>query len=145
MICLTFALSPRFLTLLRLRLVIAALPVALILGIVYQYDHIPALVWSVGIFVLFWFLWAVYLPLQAKARKVEGKASALWICKGIIIKKQHILPYSKHIYCKVCTGPLLRLLGLRRVKIRLVGGDLSVDGLNWREAEKLVEFLEGKL
>ena len=78
----TFALSPRFLTLLRLRLVIAALPLALILGIIYQYEHIPALVWSVGIFVLFWFLWAVYFPLQAKVRKVEGKESALWSFKN---------------------------------------------------------------
>lgn len=140
----TFAPSQKFVGVLRLRLFLATLPVAFALGAIYYFNHIPALVLSVGIFVLFCFLWLVYIPMLIKSQRAVLEASALWVYKGIIIKRRHIIPYNRYVYCKVCSGPVLRLLGLVTVKIRLVGGDIEVGGVCRQEAELLISKLEGK-
>ena len=144
MIGLTFAASRKYIIVLRLRLFAATLPVTFALGAIYYLNHIPALVLSVGIFVLFCFGWVVYIPLIIKSQRAVLEASALWLYKGIIIKRRHIIPYNRCIYCKACSGPVLRAMGLVTVKIRLVGGDISVQGLSRRDADNLISSLEAR-
>ena len=140
----TFASSQSFVGVLRLRLFAAALPTAFILGAIYYLNHIPALVLSVGIFVFFCFGWAVYIPLLINNQRIVLDRSAVYIHKGVIIKRRHIIPYNRCVYCKICSGPVLRAAGLVTVKIRLVGGDISVQGLSRRDADSLVSNLEAR-
>ena len=140
----TFTPSQKYLILLRLRLFLIAIIVASGLGILYFYSQIPTLVWSVGIFVPLVFIWAVYLPLVCKSHKAVTEKSALCVYKGLIIKRKHVSPYCRPIYCKFCSGPIQRIFGLCTVKIRLVGGDLNIDGLSRKDGLLLIEKLESK-
>ena len=140
----TFAPSRKFLSLLRLRVFLGTLPIAAILGIAYFYNQIPTLIWCVGIFVPLIFIWVVCLPMVCKSHKVVTEKSALCVYKGVIIKKRHVIPYCRPIYCKISSGPIQRIFGLCRVKIRLVGGDLNIDGLSRKEGLLLIDTLESK-
>ena len=140
----TFAPSRKFLSVLRLRLFIGSLPIAAILGITYFYGQIPTLVWSVGIFVPLTFVWMVFLPILCKSQKAVLENSALWVYKGVIIKRRHIIPYCRPLYCKICRGPVFSLFGICTVKIRLVGGDLCINGLSRKDAQLLVSSLESR-
>lgn len=138
----TFIPSRRLVAYLRLKALLLALPVAFVLGVIYYFNHIPALILGVGIFVLFFLAWAIYIPLTVKGIMVKSKPNGLWIYKGVIIKRRHFLPYSRPIYCKLISGPLLRLFRLSTVKIMLVGGEASVKGLSRADAAKLTGLLE---
>lgn len=140
----TFAPSRKFLSILRLRLFFGALPIAAILGITYFYGQIPTLVWSVGIFVPLILVWKVYLPILCKSQKAVLEKEALWVYKGIIIKRRHIIPYCRPLYCKICSGPISSLFGICTVKIRLVGSDLRINGLSRKDAQLLVCSLESR-
>ncbi len=129
---------------LRLKTLALALPLAFALGFLYRFNHIPALILSVGIFVLFCLVWTVYIPLSILGRQTELKSNRLIISYGVIIRRRHILPLSRAIYCKINNGPIYRLFGLSTVKIHLVGAEISIKGLDCTRAEKLVSYLEGK-
>ncbi|MBQ2705094.1 MAG: PH domain-containing protein [Clostridia bacterium] len=140
----TFAPSRKFLSVLRLRLFLGALPIAAILGITYFYNQIPTLTWSVGIFVPLIFVWVVFLPILFKSQKAVLEKEALWVYKGVIVKRRHVIPYCRPLYCKICCGPITWLFGICTVKIRLVGGDLCINGLSRKDALFLVSSLESK-
>ncbi len=137
-----FSSSQNYAKALRLKLIGGALPVMFALAVLYRFNHIPALILSVGIFAVLPVVWSFYIPLHVSRLQVKASKGRLIIKRGVIIKYRHVLPLCRTVYCKICDGPIYRLLGLSTVKIRLVGSEIAIRGLDRKDAEKLAAWLE---
>lgn len=99
-----------------------------------------------------WFLQAVYFFWMARKRFYrEGYAvreKDIIHTKGFWLRTQLTVPYNRVQHVEIEQGPLARAFGLGGISVYTAGdsgGDLSISGIEYKEAERIKQFIAQKV
>jgi membrane protein YdbS with pleckstrin-like domain len=138
-------LSPKILTVWRVRLTLLAFAPAFALSLRYG---AASTAWRVcsGIFVLA-FAWAYlfYLPARLKGFSYTCKAGTLVLSSGVFRARTLAIPHGAVQTVAVTSGPLCRFFGLACVKVLAACSRACVPGLPQEQAKALAEELKQAL
>lgn len=99
-----------------------------------------------------WIVQAIYFFWMARRRfYAEGYAvreKDIIHAKGYWLKTQLTVPYNRIQHVEIEQGPLARALGLGSISVYTAGdsgGDLSISGIEYAEAERIKQFIAQKV
>ncbi len=127
--------SDKYIGILRLRLAVIAAVILFICGNYIGFNHIPTLILSVGIFALFW---AWYIPRFVRSHEVTLGEDAIIVKVGVFIKRQHIIPDKRCVYCRKISGPITRAFGVASIQIKTIHGIVTIFGIDEKQADFLI-------
>lgn len=136
--------SPRLLRARRIQLGLVTVPVALVGGIAAG----TAAAASLGIGIGLALVAAGLLSERFLARRVAAWGYAerdadLMVRRGVLIRRQSVIPYGRMQFIDVTAGPVERSLGLATLRMHTAAAasDARIPGLDRAEAEKLRDQL----
>lgn len=104
-----------------------------------------------GVFVVWAFIFAGGMYLAGKQYEMAGYA----LRKHDVIHKHGVwwqtmttIPFNRMQHCEISQGPIQNIFGLATLKVFTAGGtssDLAIDGLEKSEAQRIKEFITGKI
>ena len=110
----------------------------------------PPLPWLLGSFALFGLLYAAAMAFVFYGYRVAGYALRrhdIAYRRGVIIRKQTIIPFNRVQHCEVREGPIERGFGLATLQVFTAGGqssDLTIPGLKPDEARRLKDYISAQ-
>jgi uncharacterized protein len=135
--------SPKLLRCRRIQVVVVTLPLAVIAGLACS--NVSAVVGAVGAVCV---LVAGVLAERFLARRVASWGFAernedLMIRRGVMIRRQSVIPYGRMQYIDITAGPLERSLGLATLRMHTAAAasDARIPGLDQAVAAKLRDQL----
>ena len=91
--------------------------------------------------------WFWYFPRLQKSYRLTLSEEAVTLTRGVLIRRQYLLPCPRLIYVEQFSTPLAGLLGLRGIRLRAARGRLTVPALSKEDAAaflaRLGEFNRG--
>ena len=87
-------------------------------------------------------LWFWYLPRLRKSYRVTLSSKAVTLSRGVLIRRQYLLPCPRLIYVEQFSTPLSALRGLRGLRLRAARGQLTVLALDKTDAEDFLFQLD---
>lgn len=124
----------------------------LILVGVFLFGEVFKKQWPWVLIFSVWFLQALYFFWMAHKRFYrEGYAvreKDIIHTKGYWLRTQLTVPYNRVQHVEIEQGPLARAFGLGAISVYTAGdsgGDLSISGLEYKEAERIKHFIAQKV
>ena len=136
--------SPRLLRARRIQVAVLAVPIAAIGGLIGGAAGTPL----IGLIVALVLLAAGLAGLWFVARRVAAWGYAerhddLMVRRGVMIRRQSVVPYGRMQFIDVTAGPVERSLGLATVRMHTAAAasDARIPGLERAEASRLRDQL----
>jgi membrane protein YdbS with pleckstrin-like domain len=104
-----------------------------------------------GVFVVWALIFAGGMYLAGKQYEMAGYALRQHdvIHKhGVWWRTMTTIPFNRMQHCEISQGPIQNIFGLATLRVFTAGGtssDLAIDGLEKAEAERIKEFITGKI
>jgi uncharacterized protein len=135
--------SPKLLRCRRIQVVVVTVPAAVIAGLACaNVSAVVGLIGAVGVLV------AGFVAERFLARRVASWGFAernedLMIRRGVMIRRQSVIPYGRMQYIDITAGPLERSLGLATLRMHTAAAasDARIPGLDQAVAAKLRDQL----
>jgi membrane protein YdbS with pleckstrin-like domain len=119
---------------------------------VFAFGNVFKQVWPWVLVFLFWAGQALYFFWMARRRFYrEGYAvreKDIIHTRGYWVRTQLTVPYNRVQHVEIEQGPLARALGLGSISVYTAGdsgGDLSISGIEYTEAERIKQFIAQKV
>lgn len=126
--------------------------IPLLIGVGFLYFFVEELSWLWQLALGFWFLlFLIVVFLSYKEYFVRGyvlREQDITYRKGWLFHSQITVPFNRIQHTEINHGPIDRLFKLCELEIFTAGGsasDLSISGLDPKDANKLKEYISGKL
>jgi uncharacterized protein len=136
--------SPLLLRARRIQVGLVTLPVALVGGLIAGAAGSPALGLGVGLgLVLVGLLWERFLARRVAAWGYAERRDDLMVRRGVLIRRQSVVPYGRMQFIDVTAGPVERSLGLATLRMHTAAAasDARVPGLDRAQAARLRDQL----
>jgi uncharacterized protein len=136
--------SPRLLRARRIQAGLATGPAALAGGLIFGAAISPALGLGVGLaLVLAGLLWERFLARRVAAWGYAERHDDLMVRRGVMIRRQSVIPYGRMQFIDVTAGPVERSLGLATLRMHTAAAasDARIPGLDRAQAAKLRDQL----
>jgi len=136
--------SPRLLRARRIQAGLVTFPAALVGGIVAGTAGSAALGLGVGLgLVVAGLLWERFLARRVAAWGYAEQREDLMVRRGVMIRRQSVIPYGRMQFIDVTAGPVERSLGLATLRMHTAAAasDARIPGLDQAEAAKLRDQL----
>ena len=104
-----------------------------------------------GVFVVWAIIFAGGMYLAGKQYQLAGYALRehdVIHKHGVWWRTMTTIPFNRMQHCEISQGPIQSMFGLASLKVFTAGGtssDLAIDGLEKAEAERIKEFITGKI
>lgn len=129
------------LTIWRLLLVLAAVPPAFLISLLFQAGGLPWLLLVAAWLLAFLFFYLLYLPLRYRKLAFQLQKDRIIVHSGIFYTRIRAMPLQSIQYVGLLISPLDALFGLSALVITAPGGRIVIPGLRRRDAENLAELL----
>jgi len=136
--------SPLLLRARRIQAGLVTLPVALAGGLIAGTAGSPALGLGVGLgLVLAGLLGERFLARRVAAWGYAERRDDLMVRRGVLIRRQSVIPYGRMQFIDVTAGPVERSLGLATLRMHTAAAasDARIPGLDRAQAAKLRDQL----
>jgi uncharacterized protein len=136
--------SPRLLRARRIQAGLVTVPVALGGGLIAAAAGSPALGLGIGLgLVLAGLLWERFLARRVAALGYAERQDDLIVRRGVLIRRQSVVPYGRMQFIDVTAGPVERSLGLATLRMHTAAAasDARIPGLDRAQAAKLRDQL----
>jgi membrane protein YdbS with pleckstrin-like domain len=136
--------SPRLLRARRIQVVLTTTPVALAGGLIGGLGGSAALGLGVGLgLVLGGLLWERFLARRVAAWGYAERHEDLMVRRGVLIRRESVIPYGRMQFIDVTAGPVERSLRLATVRMHTAAAasDARIPGLERAAAAKLRDQL----
>jgi hypothetical protein len=135
--------SPLLLRARRIQTVLVTVPVALAGGLAGMAGSAPL---GIGLgfgLVLVGLVWERFLARRVAAWGYAERNQDLMVRRGVLIRRQSVIPYGRMQFIDVTAGPVERSLGLATVRMHTAAAasDARIPGLDRAEAAKLRDQL----
>jgi uncharacterized protein len=128
----------------RIQVGLVTAPVALAGGLIAGAAGSPALGWGVGLgLVLAGLLGERFLARRVAAWGYAERRDDLMVRRGVLIRRQSVIPYGRMQFIDVTAGPVERSLGLATLRMHTAAAasDARIPGLDRAQAAKLRDQL----
>jgi membrane protein YdbS with pleckstrin-like domain len=136
--------SPRLLRARRIQAGLATVPAALAAGLILGLAASPAIGLAAGLVVLAAGLaWERFLARRVAAWGYAERNDDLMVRRGVLIRRQSVIPYGRMQFIDVTAGPVERSLGLATLRMHTAAAasDARIPGLDRAVAAKLRDQL----
>jgi len=136
--------SPLLLRARRIQVGLVTLPVALVGGLIAGAAGSPALGLGVGLgLVVAGLLWERFLARRVAAWGYAERQDDLMVRRGVLFRRQSVVPYGRMQFIDVTAGPVERSLGLATLRMHTAAAasDARIPGLDRARAAKLRDQL----
>jgi uncharacterized protein len=128
----------------RIQTVLVTAPVALVGGIIGGAAGSAAIGLGVGLgLVVVGLLWERFLARRVAAWGYAERRDDLMVKRGVLIRRQSVIPYGRMQFIDVTAGPVERSLGLATLRMHTAAAasDARIPGLDKADAAKLRDQL----
>jgi len=128
----------------RIQTVLVTVPVALVGGLIGGTAGSAAIGLGVGIgLVVAGLLWERFLARRVAAWGYAERHDDLMVKRGVLIRRQSVIPYGRMQFIDVTAGPVERSLGLATLRMHTAAAasDARIPGLDKADAAKLRDQL----
>jgi uncharacterized protein len=128
----------------RIQTVLVTAPVALVGGLIAGTAGSTALGLGVGLgLVVVGLLWERFLARRVAAWGYAERRDDLMVKRGVLIRRQSVIPYGRMQFIDVTAGPVERSLGLATLRMHTAAAasDARIPGLDKADAAKLRDQL----
>jgi membrane protein YdbS with pleckstrin-like domain len=128
----------------RIQTAAVTAPVALVGGIVAGAAGSAALGLGIGLgLVVVGLLWERFLARRVAAWSYAERRDDLMVKRGVLIRRQSVIPYGRMQFIDVTAGPVERSLGLATLRMHTAAAasDARIPGLDKADAAKLRDQL----
>jgi uncharacterized protein len=128
----------------RIQTVLVTAPVALAGGIIAGAAGSAALGLGIGLgLVVVGLLWERFLARRVAAWGYAERHDDLMVKRGVLIRRQSVIPYGRMQFIDVTAGPVERSLGLATLRMHTAAAasDARIPGLDKTDAAKLRDQL----
>jgi uncharacterized protein len=128
----------------RIQTVLVTAPVALIGGLIAGTAGSTALGLGIGLgLVVVGLLWERFLARRVAAWGYAERREDLMVKRGVLIRRQSVIPYGRMQFIDVTAGPVERSLGLATLRMHTAAAasDARIPGLDKADAAKLRDQL----
>jgi uncharacterized protein len=136
--------SPLLLRARRIQVGLVTVPVALAGGLIAAAAGSPALGLGIGLgLVATGLLWERFLARRVAAWGYAERRDDLMVRRGVLIRRQSVVPYGRMQFIDVTAGPVERSLGLATLRMHTAAAasDARIPGLDRAQAAKLRDQL----
>jgi len=136
--------SPRLLRARRIQAGLATVPAALAAGLILGIAASPGLGLGTGLGLLaIGLLWERFLARRVAAWGYAERNNDLMVRRGVLIRRQSVIPYGRMQFIDVTAGPVERSLGLATLRMHTAAAasDARIPGLDRAVAAKLRDQL----
>jgi uncharacterized protein len=135
--------SPRLLRERRIEVLIATVPLAIIGGLVAGAASTAGGIGAAAAVVVAGLLGERFLARRVAAWGYAERKDDLMVRRGVLIKRQSVIPYGRMQFIDVTAGPLERSLGLATVRMHTAAAasDARIPGLDRLDAAALRDQL----
>ncbi|MGG3912251.1 PH domain-containing protein [Rossellomorea vietnamensis] len=119
-------------------LIVAALAVgAIVLTFIFDWSHWVTVI-SIGVFILFTYLFVFLLPtIKWKRWRYEVREQEIELQRGILIVKRTLVPMVRVQHVDTVQGPILKRYGLSTITISTAANVHEIPALDMEEADEL--------
>jgi membrane protein YdbS with pleckstrin-like domain len=128
----------------RIQTVLVTAPVALAGGLIAGTAGSAALGLGIGLgLVVVGLLWERFLARRVAAWGYAERRDDLMVKRGVLIRRQSVIPYGRMQFIDVTAGPVERSLGLATLRMHTAAAasDARIPGLDKADAAKLRDQL----
>jgi uncharacterized protein len=128
----------------RIQTVLVTVPVALVGGLIGGTAGSAAIGLGVGLgLVVAGLLWERFLARRVAAWGYAERHDDLMVKRGVLIRRQSVIPYGRMQFIDVTAGPVERSLGLATLRMHTAAAasDARIPGLDKADAAKLRDQL----
>ena len=128
----------------RIQTVLVTVPVALAGGLIAGTAGSAAIGLGVGLgLVVVGLLWERFLARRVAAWGYAERHDDLMVKRGVLIRRQSVIPYGRMQFIDVTAGPVERSLGLATLRMHTAAAasDARIPGLDKADAAKLRDQL----
>jgi uncharacterized protein len=128
----------------RIQTVLVTAPVALAGGLIAGAAGSAAMGLGVGLgLVVVGLLWERFLARRVAAWAYAERRDDLMVNRGVLIRRQSVIPYGRMQFIDVTAGPVERSLGLATLRMHTAAAasDARIPGLDKADAAKLRDQL----
>ena len=128
----------------RIQTVLVTAPVALVGGLIAGVAGSAAIGLGVGLgLVVVGLLWERFLARRVAAWGYAERHDDLMVKRGVLIRRQSVIPYGRMQFIDVTAGPVERSLGLATLRMHTAAAasDARIPGLDKADAAKLRDQL----
>jgi membrane protein YdbS with pleckstrin-like domain len=136
--------SPRLLRARRIQAALVTVPVALAGGFAGGAAASAPVGFGIGLgLVLAGLLWERFLARRVAAWGYAERHQDLMVRRGVLVRRQSVIPYGRMQFIDVTAGPVERSLGLATLRMHTAAAasDARIPGLDRAEAAKLRDQL----
>jgi membrane protein YdbS with pleckstrin-like domain len=136
--------SPRLLRARRLQTALATVPVALAAGVILGIAVSPAAGLGAGLgLVAIGAAWERFLARRVAAWGYAERNDDLMVRRGVLVRRQSVIPYGRMQFIDMTAGPVERSLGLATLRMHTAAAasDARIPGLDREVAAKLRDQL----
>jgi uncharacterized protein len=136
--------SPRLLRARRIQAGLVTGPAALAAGLAAGLAASPALGLGAGlVLVVAGLLWERFLARRVAAWGYAERNDDLMVRRGVLVRRQSVIPYGRMQFIDVTAGPVERSLGLATLRMHTAAAasDARIPGLDRAQAAKLRDQL----
>ena len=136
--------SPRLLAARRIQAGLVTAPAAIAGGLIAGAAGSAALGLAIGLgLVVAGLLWERFLARRVAAWGYAERRDDLMVRRGVMIRRQSVIPYGRMQFIDVTAGPVERSLGLATLRMHTAAAasDARIPGLDQAEAAKLRDQL----
>jgi membrane protein YdbS with pleckstrin-like domain len=136
--------SPLLLRARRIETGLVTVPAALAVGLILGFSVSPALGLGIGLgLVAVGLLWERFLARRVAAWGYAERNDDLMVRRGVLIRRQSVIPYGRMQFIDVTAGPVERSLGLATLRMHTAAAasDARIPGLDRAVAAKLRDQL----
>jgi membrane protein YdbS with pleckstrin-like domain len=136
--------SPRLLLARRIQVGLVTAPVAIVGGLVAGAAGSAGLGLGIGLgLVVAGLLWERFLARRVAAWGYAERRDDLMVRRGVMIRRQSVIPYGRMQFIDVTAGPVERSLGLATLRMHTAAAasDARIPGLDRGQAAKLRDQL----
>lgn len=96
-----------------------------------------------ALFLVFTLFITIFIPLHIKSYKIEVSRETVVINRGVIIRVNHIMPFSRFIYAEQITTPAARFMGLSALSLKVARGFILIPEMQRQDAAELIATISG--
>ncbi len=136
--------SPRLLSARRIQAALATVPAAVVAGLIASAAASPSIGLGTGLVLLAaGAAWERFLARRNAAWGYAERDDDLMVRRGVLIRRQSVIPYGRMQFIDVTAGPVERSLGLATLRMHTAAAasDARIPGLDRAVAAKLRDQL----